>query len=348
MFNFINDEENINETSVTEGTNELEVTTTDNETNVEPVEETKDYLEVTKEEIDVTSSVEEKRNELFSGYKKSRRISNIAMIVAVLLVLASFILIVQNGQVFKILGYACAGVAIVGMIAYYIIMKKKFPLDTKGYIRDVTLILDKHAFNNAKYSDVRLYPEEKMELSTILSDRVYANAVDIGSRNVVRGTFDKKTSFLVSEVALYHVGEKKKKELSFVGKYVSLPNSLHFEGRYIISIRGEKESDNPTDTQDLVELENSTTNVKVFGPEGKSLADSGLTVKQITNLLATELNKYLLAVNIVLWEGHTAIYLSYDDPVVSLPFDKAFEVEPLDTYSNNLLHILEKVSSFNK
>ena len=304
------------------------------------------------EKLDAGSSivdlVEEKRGQLFNDYKKTKRISNIVMIVTVAIIIGCFALIVQKPQVCKIIGYVLAGLVLAGMIVYSIVFKNKFPNKTKVYIKEVTTLIDREAFNDNCFSNIKYYPDEKLDLSTLLGDRVFANCTDIGSRNVVTGTYLNSLYFKVAEVALYHLAEKRKKEVSFIGKYVSIPNSLHFEGRFIISIRKEKVTDPCDDINDLVELEGSTDSFKIYGLEGSSLKVAGVPNKVIDTLKSYSLNQFLMGINIVIWAGHTGIYLSYDDPVVSLPFDSVYKTDAHSAYNADLKAMLSLFNTINK
>lgn len=49
----------------------------------------------------------------------------------------------------------------------------------------------------------------------------------------------------------------------------------------------------------------------------------------------------LLNVNIVLWAGRTAVYLSYDDSIVAIPFDNPIKPESYTQLKGNIKDILE-------
>ena len=61
----------------------------------------------------------------------------------------------------------------------------------------------------------------------------------------------------------------------------------------------------------------------------------------IENLKSIECVGSLLNVNIVLWAGHTAVYLSYDDAIVAIPFDKAIQPESYHQLKKNITDVLE-------
>ena len=136
------------------------------------------------------------------------------------------------------------------------------------------------------------------------------------------------------------------KAVAFIGKYLELQNTLHFEGRYILNFRAEKPNDLPTDIDDLVEL-NNAENFVVYVPEGSDYTKD-IPAKFIAELKKIKVAGNLLNLNVVLWAGHTGVYLSYDDPVVALPFDKPFDVEPQNAFKNDLLAVLDAERLINK
>ena len=293
--------------------------------------------------------VEEKRLDLFNAYNKSRKLSNIIMAVVVLVVIGAMVLIMLNKDWSKIVGYSLAGTALVGMIVFSLLTKNRFPQKSREYIRFVTTRIDQFVYNNTEFQDVKVDLNEKYNAAEFGLDKVYTGIVDIGSRNIVRGLYCDK-GFSCGELALYNSkteGKRTVKAVAFIGKYIDIQNTLHFEGRYIVNFRNtEKPTDLPSDIEDLKELHNEDGYV-VYGPEGADFAKD-IPTKYVSVIKKLKLSEHLLNVNIVLWAGHTGIYLSYDDPVVALPFDKPFEEAPQILFKEHLLTVLDAQKIINK
>lgn len=302
-----------------------------------------------QEEQPFEQQIEEKRKELFTSYQKTKRFSNILMLSTVAVIIGAMALLMINQNWSKILGYSLAGVTLVGLIVYSVLNRGKFPKKTKEYIRFVTTKIDQFVYNNTEFDAVQVDLNEKYNLTEISCDRVYASPVDIGSRNIVQGKYMGR-AFSCGELALYEAkteGKRTLKKVAFIGKYINLNNSLHFEGRYILNFKaGEKENDLPSDIEDLKELHNDG-NFTVYGPEGKDYTKD-VPSKYIAAIKKIAVEGHLLNLNVVLWAGHTGVYLSYDDPVVALPFDKPFESEPQIVFKDHLLTVLEANKIINK
>lgn len=287
--------------------------------------------------------IEEARKNLYKSFMLSRRISNIVMFVVVIAIVGVMFLIISNNNVMKIIGYSLAGALVLGMILYYVINHKKFPNKTKEYVQLVSDVLNKRAFLRQGYSEIRCDPEERMKLDDIIGDGVYEEANGVNSRNVVHGVFNGH-HFLYAEAALTRPSTRKQQVPPlFVGHYISVPNQLKFEGRFIFVSKNPKEPlDLPNAVNDLVVLEEKE-DWMVYGPEGANYHQI-IDNKIISKIRGIELGGHLLNVNVVVWEGHTAAYLSYDDTIMSVPFDKPFDYQGFEKAFEDLHACLEAVT----
>ena len=294
--------------------------------------------------MDYGEVIEKARLDFIKSYKVSRRNSYIAMGVVFLFAVASVIFITLNQVAFKIVGWSLVGAAVLGMLIYYIVTRNSLPNKTKEYIAVVNENLNKQNFSNSLITEARTDKAEKMDLADVLTDSLYKNLNNIASRNVVNGRYDGRT-FKVADVGLYS-GVGRNRLAVFVGKYVAMPNDVHFEGRYIINIRGEKPVDLPTDTDDLVELVNKDDLI-IYGKDGNKPA-SDLGKEFINSVKEIRLNKTLLNFNLVIWGGHSSAYLSYEDSIMTLPFDKPFDRDANEVFHKNLVDVLEMFNLLTK
>ena len=269
--------------------------------------------------------VEEARKDLYKSYTMSRRISNILMFVVVGAIVGIMFLVISNNQVLKIVGYCSAGALLLGMILYYVLSRKGFPNKTKDYMASVTQILRDRQFKDT-YENVSYNPEEKMVTTDFSGDGIYKEIAGTNSRNIVRMEY-KGHHVLYGEVALLRPAQKRVQVPPlFVGKYISLPNELEFEGRFVIVYKNPKQPyDLPNDVDDLVALEEKEDLV-VYGPEGADFRKV-LGSNFVNDVRRFRLDNRLFNINIAVWAGHSAAYLSYDDAVMAIPFDKPFDYE---------------------
>ena len=288
------------------------------------------------EEKSYDKVVEEARKELYKSYTMSRRISNILMFVIVGAIVGIMFLIINNNQVLKIVGYSLAGALLIGMVLYYVLNRKRFPNKTKEYVALVARTMNNEMFKNQEFAEIASDPEEKLALDDLVGDGVYNEATGVNSRNVVRGTY-KKHHFLYAEAALTRPSTRKQQVPPlFVGKYISVPNNMKFDGRFVVVIKNPKEPlDLPNAVSDLGVLEDKDE-FMVYGPEGASYRDV-INNKVISQLKKLQIGGHLLNVNVVFWSGHSAAYVSYDDTIMSVPFDKPLDKAGFDQSFKDLL-----------
>ena len=280
--------------------------------------------------------IEEARQELHKSYKKSRTISNILMVVIVVAIVGVMLLIINQSQVLKIIGYCLAGALVVGMIVYYLINRKKLPNKIKEYVPFVSKTLNDKMFSHQGFSDVEYKTEEKLAMDDLIGDGVYAEATGINSRNVVRGTYNGH-HFTYAEAALLRPSSRKQQVPPlFVGRYVTTPNQMKFDGRYIFVFKNPKQpNDLPNNIADLAVLEDKDE-FMVYGPEGANYHDV-IDNKVVSQLKRLKVEGHLLNVNVVFWGGHTAVYLSYDDPILAVPFENEFDVKAFEQTLDDLM-----------
>ncbi len=305
------------------------------------LEKSLDTIQLCKEkyETNFDEDIEKERSNIFVVYKKARTRNNIIMIAVVAVFAVSMILMLNFKPWGPIVGGVAIGVTTVFIIINYILTRNTFPNTTKKYIRYFMERSDNYIFDIENVHDQKLFYEKRYAISDSMMDRCYKDVVDCTSRNIVAGTYKEKP-FECGELALYKAGAKRyQKAVLFVGKYLTVENKLHFEDRYIITIKGEKDTDLPNDIEDLVVL-HEQNRFTIYGKEGAKF-EKDLGKDFIENLKSIECSGALLNVNVVVWAGRTAVYLSYDDSIIAIPFDKAIEPNSYVQLKKNIGEILE-------
>ena len=287
--------------------------------------------------------IEDARQELFKSYAKSRRISNILMFAVVGAIVGIMFMIISENDVLKIVGYSLAGALIVGMILYYVLTRKNLPNKVQKYVPFVMKTLNDRMFSMQGFSGIQNDPEEKLKMDDLLGDGVYVEANGINSRNVVRGVYNGH-HFLYAEAALTRPSTKKQQVPPlFVGRYISVPNQMKFDGRFIFVFKNPKQPlDLPNAITDLSVLEEKDE-FAVYGPENANYHDI-INNKIISQFKKLQIEGHLLNANVVVWGGHTAVYLSYDDAILSVPFDKPFDKDGFEKSLDDLVICLKAMS----
>ena len=286
-----------------------------------------------KEDSDFLVDIEEQRKKVIKTYNNTRMRNNIIMGVVVVAFIGSFILIAQ-GQWGQIAGWTIVGLSIVGMVVYYAITNKIYPKQSKDYCYDFWRKSNDYLFNQEHFSECYLDLAEKYDMSSVIADRVYENIIDIASRNVVHGKYKGK-EFKFGELAFYKEGAKKRqKDVVFVGRHLEIANNFKIDGRILINLKAEKTFDLPTDLSDLVVLKEEE-NFVVYGAEGVDY-EKILGKELIDALKGIEIRDPLVNINIVFWHKRTAMYLSYDDSIVAIPFQSELKVDSYVSFKKNI------------
>lgn len=281
--------------------------------------------------------IEDARLAFHKRFKNGRVRSYIMMAVVMVMAVASVIFITQKAMGFRIAGWVLIGTAVVGMLIYYIVTRNSMPNATKEYIALVNKEINAHNFRDSKFTEVTNDKDEKLDLTDPVADSIYKDLNNIASRNVINGKYEGRT-FRVADVGLYS-GAGKQRKACFVGKYISYFNDLHFEGRYIITSKGEVPIDLPEDIEDLSVI-SEEDNLVIYGKaNSKPFVDLGKEF--INKIKQIKIEKPLLNLNVVVWGGHTSAYCSYDDVIMTLPFDKEFTKDANEKYLDDLIHILD-------
>lgn len=284
--------------------------------------------------------IEQARLAFSKVIKKNRIASYIAMAVVLLFAVGAVILIGMAQMALKITGWVLVGTALVGMLVFYIVTRNIVPHATKEYITVVNQQMNMRNFMDGQYTEVSTDKNEKMDLADPVSDAIYSNISNIASRNVINGKFNGRT-FKVADMGLYS-GAGKQRTSAFVGKYMSYPNDLHFEGRYILVFKGQVPTDLPSDINDLVILHEGD-DMLVYGKEGNKY-ESDLGKEFLKEIKKISIEKHLLNLNVVIWSGHSAAYASYDDKIMTLPYQENYDKEPNEQYANDLLRVFNSLS----
>ena len=287
--------------------------------------------------------IEAARLDFHKSYKTSRMVSNIMMFGMVVVIAGIMFLVMSNIDVLKIVGYVLAGLVVVGMVVYYIVNRNRLPNKTKAYIKTLTEAVNGEMFKDRNFAEIKNDPDERLKMDDLAGDGIYNGATEVRSRNVIHGTY-KKHHFLYSEAALVRPSTRKQQVPPlFVGRYISVPNNMKFDGRFIFVYKNPKEPlDLPNAVEDLAVLEEKEDFV-VYGPEGANYHNI-INNKTISTLSRIQVADHLLNLNVVFWGGHTAVYISYDDTLMSVPVDKPLDKEGFDKSFDVLLDCFEAIT----
>jgi len=301
--------------------------------------------ELLNEEKPFDVQIEEKRAPLFQEFSKSRKVSNTLTIVVLIIACAGMYLITNEALWMKLLGWGLLLAGLAGMIVFYFKSKKGFEAHTKEYVRFVGETLTKETFRNEKFKNIET-TENKVEVNDLNGNGAYTDIVRVASRSITNGEYsDIKFSF--AEIAFFKQGPKKgQSTTAFVGKYINADNNLKLADNIVIEMAGEKPMDLPNGVEGKSVLFNEE-NITVYGPEGTDLK-SAIGQEFFANVKKIPIKDHLLNLCFSISEGRTLVFMSYDDAVVSMPFDKGFDAQAFNSFVDDFDLVFKTISLLGK
>ena len=315
-----NEETPVEEVSAEEETNQQENQVVEIQ---KPSPDSKPYHEV----------VEDERKVLMGQQKKSSRLSTLSIILVMAFSITGIFLL----QVNAIISYVLMGLAIITLITFSIIIRRVARPDIQGYIVKASTAINEFTFADNRFTNVKYDPSDKLELQDVATDGAFLDLARTASRNIVEGQFNGR-SFKVCEAAFFKAPQGKKQVPVFIGKYLSLTNDLHFEGRIVLVSKGETDADIPDGLEDLVQVENEG---KFFAYAPNENSYKELNKKFIKAIKEIEVKEHLMNLTVILWAGRTIVYASYDDATITLPFYEQYQENTAVQYRQNLIDFLE-------
>ena len=298
-----------------------------------------------KEVLSIEKAIEEQRMPLFKEFKKSRLISNILTAVVLIICIAGMILVTNENLVLKIVGWVILALGLVSMVVFYFVHKKRFEKNTKNYIGLVAELLNKENFSNPNFKNVNM-SNSKLEIGDVSGNGAYVDIFRVASRNISTGEYS-SMRFTFSEAAFFAKGEKKNTERAlFVGKYIDVLNNLKFKGNVLIQLVGEKPIDQINGIEGKEKLFEEG-NFSIYGEKDFNFKNE-LGEQFISKIRKIDIANHLLNLAFSIWEGHTFVFLSYDDDVIAIPFDKPFNAEAFECYKKQLIQVFDALKYLGK
>lgn len=294
--------------------------------------------------------VEEMRLTIFNDVKKAQKRSRISSAIMMLCLFAAVIFLFarneSNSTAFLTIGISLLVLAILVLIVTAVINKRTKRIDTKGdYITPACAAINRHVFDDGRFKEMTFDPDEKVDLGDIYGDAVYSGVTDSVSRSVVHGKYNGR-DFMVGDLGLYVGPKGRGRRTTFIGKYIRTNNSLHFSGQYIIISKAENEMDIPTLPEGM-ELLSEDNRFLIYGNAGAPY-QKDITSEFISKIKKIDVSGVLLNICIGLKAQETCVYLSFDDPVTTLPFYESLQDSAIDEYKRILMEVMEALDILSK
>lgn len=215
-------------------------------------------------------------------------------------------------------------VTLVLVFTYTFLVKRFIKKRMKSYFFNYYEQCKNYVFSQEGFENATIQIPDKIERVQFDENLLYCNVAEIGSRGLTEFTYHGDL-MMICDCAAQVKAEKRIMPV-FVGKYLVAPASYDSNDPIFIYIKGDHRSLPPTnlegvkavfDDKDMIIYSNNKNWAKTIN--GK--------VKKALSMIKPD--KQLIDIAISIHDGKVYMCLGYDDPVMVLPLEHAFDPNPL-------------------
>jgi len=289
------------------------------------------------ENIDI--KIEEARKSFMAFYKKQRLYNNIAFVLVIVLIIASYVVLqAWLGQNYLALG--AVAVVLVLLFVYSRISRTKMEKLTKEYITQYYGLMKEKAFPEERFPKATIDFDRKLDLSVFTDAGILKEITRINTRGIV--SFDYRGQEATAcDMAAYRSSDGKQTP-SFLGKFIVVPLKLNLSGRILVHIKPKVQAKGPDVLDDLQKME-ETERYVIYATDAATfkVLPSGF----VHLLDSLSVDNLLVDATFSIHPGQTQVALSYTDALMVIPLQNAFDPAPSDQYAKNLQSTLAILDS---
>ncbi|MCQ2741776.1 MAG: hypothetical protein MJ239_00515 [Bacilli bacterium] len=297
-------------------------------------------------DADPLQNIEDQRVAFFKDYKGSNKWKILATVIALFAIVAGWILPTQfipNVGIYFAIGIAI--LAVIGLAVFSFLSRKNIEKKMKAYFQNYYDRSYQYAMEGLPIEGFKGDLDQKLSDEEFNACALYDDVFKIGSRYGTTFTYDSGEGKIDCAMidAAAQVKGKKALETVFVGKYLRMPNTYNGSG-LVVYFKGNKRALPPTNVSGLNVLEENAKMV-IYGEESERKYISREIRKAFTDVRT---NKILVDVAIAIKPGKTYFLLGYEDDLMVIPLQNAFNPNPLKEFKANVGEFLAMGALFNK
>ncbi len=278
----------------------------------------------------------------WSVWKVVISIASLALIIAGW-VIPSLVMKENAGSVPLYVALGCAVFAILVMLVYGAIQKKKGKEIIRDYFNVYYNNLNAYVFDGLEIENLRGDVDAKITKEEFTASGLFAKTTSVGSRENITFTYKGMDCALTDAASQEDTGNRGLRT-TFVGKYLRTHNT--FEGTdegLVLYFKGNDRALPPAGLSSLNLLEEA----KYFNIYGLAADKKKLTSEQLSALKSIDTGKLLVDVTVVIKPGKTYWYLGYEDTLMVLPNQDPFNPNYALVYKKQIAKILEIAAALN-
>ncbi len=292
------------------------------------------------------ANVENARKDFNQAYKKSNIVKWIVTMGALTLIVLGYVIpnccAPFKGQTYAM--YITLGViafAIILLGVYSFVSRKKIDKTMTDYFAKYYDFSNAYALSGLGVSNLDGGASCKINPEDLTACGLYGDVVKVGSRDLITFTYH-DNEIKVVDCAAQTRGPKNSLRTVFVGKMVVAPNDYNGND-LIVYLKGNKRALPPTNLNSYSLLEDHK-DYAIYGTKG---AKKGLTKKALEAIKSLTTDKTLVDVAVNYRAGHTYFMLGYEDDLMVLPLDNAFNPAPTEHYRADLKIVFSAIDAIN-
>lgn len=328
---------------------ELENKTEEKVAKEEPLNNQK-VVEHFEYESEYLKKIEDSRLEFLAYYKKQNFIKWIVGAAAFALIVFAFIGLPNIGKdssgnqaswVLPVMIVTLA-LSLVAIFMYSSFLKRKISKRMKVYFDGYYENVNKYVFEQDGFKEHTIQTPSKIEPIVFTENNMYKDVIDVGSRGLTDFEFE-GIHMMVCDCAAQIKTDKRMKPV-FVGKYMVSPCAYGEADPIVIYLKGDKRALPPTNMEGLAGVYEDD-NVVIYSNNKKW--NKVFTNKLIKNLKSIKSGEQLVDVAISLHSGKAYFCLGYDDPLIVLPLEHAYDPNPYMEFKKEMIEFVKMAKELN-
>lgn len=313
-------------------------------------EEIEEVIETGQNERDLSTKVDEKRQEFNAFNKKLRYINYGVLGLSLVIVVLAFALAMTLGNKegnswITILVFCVAIVCFIGIYIFTRIQRKQVEAKSNEYISFVFNETNKLVYSNPKFKDINITLKGDDSIKELFDKtRIFLNIKSFKAINVVKGkvndidftAFDCAASILV----------KNRPQPRFLGRmFVFDLKDVDPSLRALFQVKG-KEYSYPVDDIEEMSLVDGNDKYSFYlnKEEGKKILNN----KVLSLIKKFKISKQIIDVIVSINDSKLFIGIDYSDEMINVPTDKSLNLENIKKQEIDVEHVISIIEEINK
>ncbi len=344
-------EEISNSKENTETPNTSENSNNDSKKEDDPIYNKQHFVESFSYDSECLNNIEEERKKFYK-FSKSQNIIKwvVALIGLGVIAFACLglptIFVDDQGKALSWVFPTMIGLVVISLaaiLAYTFVLKRILRKRMSAYFYNYYQNMSEYIFDKKNYKEFNLQKPDKIAKIQFDENYIYEGVAEVGSRGLTDFVY-KDRNIMVCDCSA-QVKDSKRIYPIFVGKYLIGPSKYEGDERIVVYIKGDDRGIYPTNVNDLECVhEDDDLNVYTNNKNWKKVINTTV----MRRLKAIKTGSQLVDLTLSTYNGHVYICMGYDDPIMMLPFDHAFDPNPIKEYKNDLLLVCKLIEALSK